>query len=656
MPTESFEEAFGSASPSGNRPGFRARLFNCGCVTALAVLALAVALAVPWYGTHVQIRQAVNVGAAAESGPGDRLPRPDDIILCREPRYLLWAAVHAATGMDMPHWLFAVDSVYGDLWQVAGGPTGYLWDRVESSVGAARGALHAGDYVLPTEWFGSLMPQTSAVLTGFAASPLYRQCDAIVVADMTTHGLLAAVPLDQAPMAPNGAAPADPTPASMPTTIPVEPTPTAEMPQSTPTPLPTNTPLLPTPTSVPPTPTPEGPAGRRATVVLPANVRLGPGLEHPVREVLEPGTTIVVLEPSADGEWWQLTAGVWIHASLVELAEEEPGSGGTDFLDELQRLVLLNHALDRINEVRTGRGLEPVTPAYNGAAQGHAHDMVRNHYVSHWNLRLETSYMRHTWAGGHDYSVESVAYLGFPGADNAACLPPMSADDIDEMTGQLLDSGLHRDNLLNPHHREVSIGLASGCSLKTMVQLFEGEYVRFAVVPQLVGNRLVMEGNLLGGATLKEGVGILVRWEQSPAGTSRSRLWLTGCRQDPMPILELVRPDAADNLGPSRVVEREWLSCRSPRDTDPSLRFPEDMEQILQDRSGPGLELQSMTKNILVAAAEVWHEESGLFRIEADLSEVLDTTGSGIYTVELQGELSGEVIPLSLYSIFVSGG
>lgn len=654
MPTESFEEAFGPASPSGNRPGFRARLFNCGCVTALAVLALAAALAVPWYGTHVQIRQAVHVGAAVESDPGDRLPRPDDIILCREPRYLLWAAAHAATGMDMPHWLFAVDSVHGELWQVAGGPTGYLWDRVEA--GAARGALHAGGYVLPTEWFGSLMPQTSAVLTGFAASPLYRECDATVVADMTTHGLLAAVPPGQVPMASNGAAPADPTPTSMPTAIPIEPTPTVETPQPTPTPQPTNTPLLPTPTPVPSTPTPEGPAGRRATVVLLANVRLGPGLEHPVREVLEPGTTIVVLEPSADGEWWQLAAGVWIHASLVELAEGEPGSDGTDFLDELQRLVLLNHALDRINEVRTGRGLDPVTPAYNGAAQGHAHDMVRNHYVSHWNLRLETSYMRHTWAGGHDYSVESVAYLGFPEADNAACLPPMSADDIDGMTGWLLDSSLHRDNLLNPHHREVSIGLASGCSLKTMVQLFEGEYVRFAVVPQLVGNQLVMEGNLLGGATLKEGAGVLVRWEPPPAGTSRSRLWQTGCRQDPMPILELVRPDAADSLGQSRVAEREWISCRSPRDTDPSLRFPEDMEQILQDRAGPGLELQSMTKNILVAAAEVWHEEPGQFRIEADLSEVLDITGPGIYTIELQGELSGIVIPLSLYSIFVGAG
>ena len=664
MPTDSFEEAFGPASRRGNRSGLRTRLFNCGCIVAMAAVALVAAVSAPWYGTYVQFGRVASVGASAESVPTDRLPRSEDMVLCREPRYFLWTLASAAVGTDLPHWLFAVDKVHGNLWQVSGGPTGYLWDRVETSAGSTQGALRADGYVLPTEWFDTLVPEPLAVLTLLAASPLFRTCDATVVADMTTHGSLATVFASAASLngaADAGAESADPTPTNVPTpTVPVAPTPTVETPQPTPTPVPTDTPLPPTPTVVPPTPTPEGPVPRRATVGQRANIRLGPGLEHPIREVLEPGATIMVLEPSEDGEWWQLTAGFWIYASLVELAGaadgEDPGSGRPDFLDEVQRLALLNHALDRINEVRTGRGLDPVTPAYNGAAQAHAHDMVRHHYVSHWNLRLETPYMRHTWAGGHDYSAENVAYLGFPRADNAACLPPMSADDIDAMTGWLLDSSLHRDNLLNPYHREVSIGLASGCSLKTMVQLFEGEYVRFAVVPRLVGNRLVMEGNLLGGATLKEDAGVLVRWEPPPVGTSRSRLWQTGCRQEPMPVFELVRTGAADSLGPDRIVEREWISCRTPRDTDPSLRFPEDMEQMLQGRTGPGLELQSMIKNVLVAAAEVWHEEPGLFRIEADFSKVFDVMGPGIYTVELQGELDGTTIPLTRYSIFVGAG
>ena len=56
-----------------------------------------------------------------------------------------------------------------------------------------------------------------------------------------------------------------------------------------------------------------------------ANLRLGPGLEHQVQEVLEPGTRIVVLEQSEDGEWWRLTAGSWIHGSLVELEDVPDG-------------------------------------------------------------------------------------------------------------------------------------------------------------------------------------------------------------------------------------------------------------------------------------------------------------------------------------------
>lgn len=657
MPTDSFEEAFGSASPSG-RPGCRAKLFNCGCIVALVAVVLVVAAAVPWYGAYARIRQAMHVGTVTKPVPRDQLPRSENIGLCREPRYLLWTSASSVAGSDMPHWLFAVDNVRGDLWQVAGSPTGYLWDRVETGTGTSEGVLRAVGYALPTEWFADLVPEPSATLNVFAASPLFRDCDPAILADMTSRGSLAAVPMAEVP---SGAEAADPTPTSTPTpTTPVEPTATVEIPEPTPTAPPTNTPLLPTPTVVPPTSTPEGPAGRIAVVVTQANLRLGPGLEHQVEEVLEPGTRIMVLEQSEDGEWWQLTAGSWIHASLVELEDvpdgEDPGSTRVDFLDDLQRLVLLNHALDRINEVRTGRELEPVTPTYIGAAQAHAYDMVRNHYVSHWNLKLETSYIRHTWAGGHDYSAENVAYLGYPAADNAACLPPMSTDDIDEMTDRLLASSLHRDTLLNPHYREVSIGLASGCSLKTMVQLFEGEFVRFVAVPQLVDGRLVMEGSLLGGATLKEGGGLLIRWEQPLTESSRSQLWQTGCRHEPMPILELVPVGTSGSLESNQIVEREWVRCQSPREADPSLRFPEDVEQMLQHRAGPGFELQTRTVNVMVAAADVWHQEPDLFRIEADLNQVIEIMGPGIYTVELQGDLSGAAIPLSLYSLFVGAG
>lgn len=660
MPTNSFEEAFDSASPSG-RPGCRAKLFNCGCIVALVAVVLVVAAAVPWYGAYARIRQAMHVGTVTKPVPRDQLPRLENIGLCREPRYLLWTSASSVAGSDMPHWLFAVDNVSGDLWQVAGGPTGYLWDRVETGIGTSEGVLRAVGYALPTEWFAGLVPEPSATLNVLAASPLFRECDPAILADMTSRGSLVTVPVAEVPAAPSGAEAADPTPTSTPTpTTPVEPTPTTEIPEPTPTAPPTNTPLLPTPTVVPPTSTPEGPVGRIATVVTRANLRLGPGLEHQVKEVLEPGTRIMVLEQSEDGEWWQLTAGSWIYGSLVELEDvpdgEDPGSIRVDFLDDLQRLVLLNHALDRINEVRTGRELEPVTPTYIGAAQVHAYDMVRNHYVSHWNLKLETSYIRHTWAGGHDYSAENVAYLGYPAADNAACLLPMSTDDIDEMTDRLLASSLHRDTLLNPHHREVSIGLASGCSLKTMVQLFEGEFVRFVAVPQLVDDRLVMEGNLLGGATLKGGGGLLIRWEQPLTESSRSQLWQTGCRHEPMPILELVPVGTSSSLEPNQIVEREWVRCQSPREADPSLRFPEDVEQMLQHRAGPGFELQTRTVNVMVAAANVWHEEPDLFRIEADLSQVIDIMGPGIYTVELQGNLSGIAIPLSLYSLFVGAG
>ena len=202
MPTDIFEEAFGSASPSG-QPGCRAKLFNCGCIVALVAVVLAVAAAVPWYGAYARIRQAVNVGTVTQPVPRDRLPRPEDIGPCREPRYLLWTSASAVAGSDMPHWLFAVDNVRGDLWQVAGGPTGYLWDRVETGTDTSQGVLRTVGYALPTEWFAVLVPEPSATLNVFAASPLFRECEPTILVDMTSHGSLAAVPVAEAPAVPD---------------------------------------------------------------------------------------------------------------------------------------------------------------------------------------------------------------------------------------------------------------------------------------------------------------------------------------------------------------------------------------------------------------------------------------------------------------------
>ncbi|MCS6882948.1 MAG: SH3 domain-containing protein [Oscillochloridaceae bacterium] len=100
--------------------------------------------------------------------------------------------------------------------------------------------------------------------------------------------------------------------------LPPRPTPAptlARLPSVTPV-----TPTLParTPTASPAPATPEAPVGRVAVI---ANLRAGPGTEHPVLEVLEAGAPVRLLGRS--GEWYHVEGPAdrrgWMAAEVLEI-------------------------------------------------------------------------------------------------------------------------------------------------------------------------------------------------------------------------------------------------------------------------------------------------------------------------------------------------
>ena len=62
-----------------------------------------------------------------------------------------------------------------------------------------------------------------------------------------------------------------------------------------------------------------------------------------------------------------------------------------------------------INADRGAHALSSVVLGNNSAAQGHAEDMLRHDYISHWDPLGLTPYMRYTLAGGEAYEAENVA-------------------------------------------------------------------------------------------------------------------------------------------------------------------------------------------------------------------------------------------------------
>lgn len=417
------------------------------------------------------------------------------------------------------------------------------------------------------------------------------------------------------------------------------------------------------PAPVPPVPdTPNTPAGWHGTVNVDSNIRTGPGLHFPVVRVLPAGTAVVVAK--VEGEWLALDGGHWIFGSLVNRhrVPEAPAAPGPAVPADTAPLAappdapaLRLYMLELINRERTAQGLAPLGLAHNAGAQFHAADMVANRYIAHWNLRGESPHVRHTRAGGHDYSAENLAYSTSPDASGRGCLPAMAEPYLAETMAGLMASPGHRRNILDPLHREVSIGLAAACQARAVVQLFEGEYIRFSEPPSLTDGRLAMAGRVLG-AVLDDRTTVTVAWEPPPAAYTAARLLQTECHSGGPPVVRVRRPPPAGHAyrdGGESLPEIR-ARCPAPWDVDPHLRLPADAAAIAHrnQQVRDGFRLRETVAAPWVTAA-VWELDGDRFRIEADLDPVVRERGPGIYTVVLTAAVDGVPRVLTRYALAV---
>ena len=158
--------------------------------------------------------------------------------------------------------------------------------------------------------------------------------------------------------------------------------------------------------------------------------------------------------------------------SLVEAAY-----GRSVSLDQLY-----NVALDAINGHRTAMGRAPVQLSDNVAAQIHAQDVLEQLTISHYMSNGEKPYMTYSMTGGAGRVAQNVAFGGYdrPGQCDgyAICAKTNPATDIlDHHNGMMFDDAHanwgHRDNILDPYHTHVSIGVAYTDYTLAFVQNFE---------------------------------------------------------------------------------------------------------------------------------------------------------------------------------------
>ena len=154
---------------------------------------------------------------------------------------------------------------------------------------------------------------------------------------------------------------------------------------------------------------------------------------------------------------------------------------------------LVNYALTLINNDRQSNGLENVTLSNVNSAQIHADNMLQHNFFSHWDLNGYKPYMRYTLAGGQGSVSENCAWMYSSGfIDPKEALEDlqwnMMYDDADSDWG-------HRNNILNPFHNKVSIGVAYNNTAICLVQDFEDAYISWDTLT-VSNNEVIMKGTL----------------------------------------------------------------------------------------------------------------------------------------------------------------
>ena len=268
-------------------------------------------------------------------------------------------------------------------------------------------------------------------------------------------------------------------------------------------------------------------------------------------------------------------------------------------------------------------------------------------------------YMRYTLAGGEQYSSENVFAIDFcpEDLDNYDLETPR--EQIDFAMDRFLNSPGHRQNILNPHHREVGIGITYRAPTIWFVQLFVGDYIEYQTKPTINSGILTLSGQTKNGAHVSSETGtIAIYYDRPLEPLTRGQLSRTYCYSNGLAIAG-IRPPPGDDWSYAEdetTIDIDSLQCPDPYDIPSDVPPPmsgdeahDNWQQALdtsRDRATRQLTYPWTT-------ADEWTSDGDNFIISADISDLLDQHRNGVYTILLWADINSERIPISEYSIFI---
>ena len=318
--------------------------------------------------------------------------------------------------------------------------------------------------------------------------------------------------------------------------------------------------------------------------------------------------------------------------------------------------------LQLINDARDGAGVPPVVMGTNDVAQIQADQLLQDCVLSHWGTDGLKPYMRYSLAGGYQSNGES-AYS----ANECGLLDTwlhwntdpmgMVADSVEG----LLDSPGHRETMLSPEYRNVNLGLAWDRNVFKVIQHFEGDHILLKEVPVIEDGQLEFQGHLKHGLKFKGKLPLIasIFYDKPTRPLTRGHLSQTTCYSQG----EIV----AAFLPPVRTLKDEFQFTETLEHTtcpDPYNVQSIDGQAIttsdyfaLYQQAKTNIDTPGETElSVTVRKANRMTTKGDYFAVTADIKDILDHHGPGIYSVVLHAQLEtgddADLQAIMEYSIF----
>ena len=233
------------------------------------------------------------------------------------------------------------------------------------------------------------------------------------------------------------------------------------------------------------------------------------------------------------------------------------------------------YMLELINDERVNTGLNPVVLGDNAAAQLHAETALENCFSSHWGVDGLKPYMRYSLAGGYQSNGENGRGSNYciKASDGYRANSSAKQEILEAMEGWM-DSPGHRDNILDPWHKKVNIGLAWDRYNFKAYQHFEGDHVEYGQLPSIKNGVLRMSGTVKNGVRFDDDLdsGVQVYYDPPPHTLTKGQVARTYCYDNGLLVASLRQPLSGGWYYDEDEFIQTYLPCPDPYSVSANAR------------------------------------------------------------------------------------